>query len=154
EEEFVGLLSIGDLQRAIIDNLPLQTPIRSILRREITISSNKESFSEIKQKMLLSRTECMPVLDENGGLVNVYFWEDLFDVNFNKYEQKLDIPVVIMAGGQGSRLKPLTKIIPKPLVPIGDKPIIEVIINKFNSLGVNDFYLSVNYKHEMIKSYF
>lgn len=61
---------------------------------------------------------------------------------------------MIMAGGQGSRLKPITNIIPKPLIPIGDKPIIEIIIDKFSTLGVSNFYLSVNYKQEMIRFYF
>jgi NDP-sugar pyrophosphorylase family protein len=94
------------------------------------------------------------VLNEANDLSDVYFWEDVFNYGFKSTLEPLDLPVVIMAGGQGSRLKPITNIIPKPLIPIGDKPILEIIIDRFSSLGVKKFYLSVNYKHEMIRFYF
>ena len=64
------------------------------------------------------------------------------------------VPVVIMAGGKGTRLYPYTKILPKPLIPIGDIPIMERIIDKFRDVGVTDFYATVNYRKNMIKSYF
>ena len=64
------------------------------------------------------------------------------------------MPVIIMAGGKGTRLYPYTKILPKPLIPIGDIPILERIIGKFRTYGADEFYLTVNYKKEMIKSYF
>ena len=64
------------------------------------------------------------------------------------------IHAVIMAGGKGTRLRPITNIIPKALVPLGDKPIIEMIINKFRRIGCSDFYISINYKSEMINFYF
>ncbi|WP_297438401.1 sugar phosphate nucleotidyltransferase [uncultured Clostridium sp.] len=67
---------------------------------------------------------------------------------------RLNVPVVIMAGGKGTRLYPYTKILPKPLILIGDIPIVERIINKFNDIGCSEYYLTVNYKKDMIKSYF
>jgi dTDP-glucose pyrophosphorylase len=154
EEKFHGLISIGDIQRAIIRNVSIETPLHEILRKNITVAHVTDSFEEIKKKMLALRTECMPVLDENANLVEVHFWDELFTESFVKNDKMLDIPVVIMAGGLGTRLKPLTNIIPKPLVPVGDKPIVEVIIDGFNKIGVKKFYLTVNYKHEMIKFYF
>lgn len=150
----LGLLSIGDIQRAIIKTIPYETPIKDILRKEIIISSSNESSDEIKRKMLKYRLECMPVLDQLENLIDVFFWEDVFPVDLQRISDSISLPVVIMAGGKGTRLKPLTNIIPKPLIPIGEKPILEVIIDKFNLLGVKDFYLSVNYKQEMIKFYF
>jgi dTDP-glucose pyrophosphorylase len=152
-EKFFGLLSIGDIQRAIIKNKRLETEIRDILRTNITVATDKDSEEEIKAKMLLHRTECMPVLDENNNLVEVFFWEDIFSEKA-KPAKAIDIPVVIMAGGFGTRLKPLTNIIPKALVPIGEKPIIEIIMDGFYKAGVRKFFVSLNYKGEMVKYYF
>ena len=87
----------------------------------------------------------------------------MIDILFEQ-EQKIEVkegslsldkvPVVIMAGGKGTRLYPYTKILPKPLIPIGDIPIMERIIDKFRDVGVTDFYATVNYRKNMIKSYF
>ena len=83
--------------------------------------------------------------------MDVYFWEDLFG---NKQETRKDLiklPVVIMAGGKGTRLKPITNVIPKPLIPIGEKTILEEIMDQFEGIGCNKFYMSVNYKSDMIR---
>jgi dTDP-glucose pyrophosphorylase len=154
QEKFIGLLSIGDLQRAIIRNESLDTPIRDIIRKQITVAYTSEDEQSIKAKMIEFRTECMPVLDREGKLAEVYFWEDIFPSSENRVNAKLDIPVVIMAGGKGTRLKPLTNVLPKPLIPIGEKTIIEVIIDKFRQYSINQFFISVNYKHELIRFYF
>lgn len=154
DNRFLGVLSIGDIQRAIIQNLPMDTVIQAILRTKITVAKDSDSPDYIRKLMLEVRAECMPVLDENGNLVDVYFWEDQFPSSVKNSTALSGIPVVIMAGGFGSRLKPLTNIIPKALVPIGEKPIIEMIVDGFNELGVADFFFSVNYKHEMIQYHF
>ena len=153
-DQFTGLLSIGDIQRAIVNKIPLSSAIEHILRTEITLATEGESFQSIKDKMMLHRTECMPVVDGNHNLVDIHFWEDVFSVAVKIDNRKLDLPVVIMAGGRGERLKPLTNIIPKPLIPIGEKTIMEIILDKFNFYGCKEFYISVNYKAELIKSYF
>ena len=153
-DNFFGLLSIGDIQRAIINKIPLETPIREILRKEITYAKDTDGYDEIKNIMLQKRTECMPVLDTSGNLVNVYFWEEVFPVDQEVNTRVLNIPVVIMAGGKGERLLPLTNIIPKPLIPVGDKTIVETIMDRFIKVGCTDFYMSVNYKADIIKHYF
>jgi CBS domain-containing protein len=154
KQKFLSVLSIGDIQRAIIKNYPVESPISVTLRSNIRIAKVGENEEVIREVMLSERIECMPIIAEDNLLYDVIFWEDLFTERFQRSETLQGIPVVIMAGGKGSRLKPITNIIPKPLIPLGDKPIMEIIIEKFRFLGIKDFYLSVNYKQEMIRFYF
>lgn len=153
-KQFSGLLSIGDIQRAIVNKTELNVEISKIMRQEITVAKNNESFQSIKDKMMYHRTECMPVVDDKNNLVDIYFWNEVFSLAEKIDDRHLDLPVVIMAGGKGERLKPLTNVIPKPLIPIGEKTILETILDKFNSYGCSEFYISVNYKAALIKSYF
>jgi len=154
DKRFVNVLSIGDIQRAILKNIPLTTPIKNILRKNTIISKKKDSYDVIKKIMKQYRIECMPVVNNKNDLIDVYFWEDVFGNNEKRINANLNLPVVIMAGGKGSRLKPLTNVIPKPLIPIGGKTIIEEIMDKFVEVGCNNFFLSLNYKAETIKHYF
>jgi len=151
--KFVNVVSIGDIQRAIINKKSLDTTILEILRSEITIAYEKENLTVIKQKMLKLRLELMPIINSENELVDILYWNDLFDDEKNEKLDPLNIPVVIMAGGRGTRLKPLTNVIPKPLIPIGDKTIIEVILDKFEAIGCNEFYISINYKSDILKYY-
>lgn len=153
-ERFLNVISIGDIQRAILKNIPLEGKVENVLRSIISVANTNESNEEVRNKMLKLRTEFMPVLDENGNLADVIFWEDIFDTNDKKNAIELKLPVVIMAGGKGTRLKPLTNIIPKPLIPIGDYTIIEEIMNRFVDVGCNKFFISVNYKASTIKHFF
>lgn len=154
KDHFINILSVGDIQRAIIANKPLEIPVKEILRDNTRLASITESVEQIREKMKDFRMECMPVIDEFGQLAEVYFWEDLFPPEQKRIETKLDLPVVIMAGGKGDRLKPLTNVLPKPLIPLGEKTIVEEIMDRFMDVGCEDFFLSVNYKAEMIKHYF
>lgn len=155
KESFLGIITNGDLQRAIIAHIPFETPIRQIVswkgKRYARVGDNHE---KIREWMLAKRAELMPVLDENNQLADVIFWEDvLSDTVVEDKRPKIDIPVVIMAGGKGTRLKPITNVIPKPLVPVGDKTILEVIMDQFEGIGCHKFYMSVNYKADMMKYY-
>lgn len=150
--KFAGLLSVGDIQRAIIKNLPLDTMVKDVLREDITVAHLNDEPARVKSKMLEERIECMPVIDSNNNLVDVIFWEDVVGGEI-RAKEKLNVPVVIMAGGEGSRLKPLTNVLPKPLIPVVDKTIIEDIMDQFVLAGCHEFHISVNYKAEMIKLY-
>lgn len=152
-DKFVGVLSLGDIQRAIISQKPLETPIKDILRINITSADTSKTFEEIKKVMLEKRAEAMPVIDKDGYLKDVIYWEDIIVESEIEVENKFNLPVVIMAGGKGSRLKPITNVIPKPLIPIGDKTMLEDIMDSFVKYGSNRFYISVNYKAEIIKYY-
>lgn len=154
EEKFIGLLSLGDIQRALIRKQDFSIPISEILRKEFTVARQQLTEAAIKKMMLQHRTEFMPVLDKEDKLVDVLFWDEVFEEERQGEKEKKDIPVVIMAGGFGTRLRPLTNIIPKPLIPLGNQTILEVIIERFKELGSQDFYLSVNYKADMIRNYF
>ena len=153
DEHFVSILTIGDIQRAIVKNIALETPVAQVVDRNKKFAHSGESMDVIREKMLRLRAECMPVLDENGELEDVYFWRDLFENEETYLRPKIDLPVVIMAGGKGTRLKPITNVIPKPLVPIGDKTILETILDQFESIGCHKFYMSVNYKADIMKYY-
>ena len=153
-ELFNGLLSIGDIQRAIIKGIGLEQPVHGIMRENVTVAYEWEERDSIKSRMLALRTEFMPVISKGNHLMDVYFWNDFFPDKQINNEDRLDVPVVIMAGGKGTRLSPITNIIPKALIPIGDKPIVQIIMDRFHELGVTQFLMSVNYKHEMIEFYF
>ncbi len=151
---FVGLLSIGDVQRAIIKGLSLESPIKNIMRKNYCYSTVNQSLDEIKSIILSEKAEFMPILNNKKDLVDVIFWEDLVNEDLFICRKQFKLPVVIMAGGVGSRMKPLTNILPKPLIPIGEKTIVEDIMDKFISCGSSNFFFSVNYKSEIIKEYF
>ena len=156
-EAFYSMLSIGDIQRAIIKGVSLDEQVDKILRpkEKLTTAHPEDSMDKIRKKIIKHKAEFMPVVDSQGSIRKLYFWDEIVELSEQQIsEEKLDVPAVIMAGGKGTRLKPITNIIPKALMPIGEKPIIEIIIDKFHSIGVNNFLISVNYKKEMIKQYF
>lgn len=153
DEMFIGLLTIGDIQRAIIKGINLSSPIKSILDKNKIYASCADSRENIISNMKVLRAECMPILNNNGDLVDVVFWKDLLNEEKINAREKIDLPVVIMAGGKGTRLKPLTNVIPKPLIPVGEKTILEEIMNQFEAIGCTKFHMSVNYKYDMIEYY-
>jgi len=153
DEKFAGILSIGDIQRAIIKNIPLETKISGILRKNPKIADIDTTLEQIKIEMLQFRMEFFPVIDIDNHIQEVYFWDELFIEKKLPPRKQFNLPVVIMAGGVGSRLKPLTNVLPKPLLPIGDKSIIEEIFDRFGTHGCNEFFISVNYKADLIEYY-
>lgn len=153
ENKFYGLLSAGDIQRAIIQNKPLETMVANVLRKNIRIASPEDSFETIRQMMFDFRMELCPVVNEQQEIVEIYFWEDVFLEKEPQPRKQFNLPVVIMAGGFGTRLKPITNVLPKPLIPIGEKTIIEHIFQRFSKHGCNTFHISVNYKAELIEYY-
>lgn len=152
-DKFECILTIGDIQRAIIRQANLSDPISTILDRDKIYVSDKDSIEHIKDVMFKELIDCMPVLNDAGEIVDVLFWHDVFTEAVADNRAKIDLPVVIMAGGKGTRLKPITNVIPKPLVPVGDKTILEVIMDQFEGIGCKKFYMSVNYKADMMEYY-
>lgn len=151
--DFKGLLTIGDIQRAIISGHDLNESISDVIDTNKIYASTKDSESTIKESMERLRAQYMPIIDKNGKLVDVAIWSDFYKRDRTQGRLDSPIPVVIMAGGKGTRLSPLTNVIPKPMIPVGDNTIIEEIMNQFECIGCNEFYVSVNFKVDILKFY-
>lgn len=142
----------GDIRRWILKNGDLSKSIESIMNtnpKYITVN-NKNLAKQIMEEKLI---DAIPVVNDSMEIVDIVFWNDTFDEKMNHFD-KMNTTVVIMAGGKGTRLYPYTKILPKPLIPIGDTPIVQRIMDRFLAYGSDKFYLTVNYKKDMIKAYF
>lgn len=154
EDCFEGIISIGDIQRAIINNISLDNYISTILRNNPTILYSDQSAAEVRDIMVKHRMEFLPVVDtEAKQLLKVYFWEDFFGDKVMAPAKQFELPVIIMAGGMGTRLRPLTNVFPKPLMPIGEKTMLEHIFERFYAHGCKKFHISVNYKADLIEFY-
>lgn len=149
DDVLIGAVSDGDVRRWILKSGDLNDSVCNIMNRNpITISEhNLHKAVDIMKK---TGVAAIPVIDENRKIETVYFWGEDETRHFNR----INSPVIIMAGGKGERLLPYTSVLPKPLIPIGDKPILEHIIESFMKFGCDDFTLTINYKKNMIKAYF
>lgn len=154
-DRFYSIVTVGDIQRAIIKHIDFNETLSSIVKTVgLLYAYESDTKDIIKEKMLKIRAQLMPVLDEKGNLVEIYYWEDFFPFDDLQNKRELiGLPVVIMAGGKGTRLRPITNVIPKPLIPIGEKTILEVIMDQFEGIGCHKFYMSVYYKADMMKFY-
>lgn len=150
---FRSMLSIGDIQRAIIRGMAMEKPIIGILRDKTNVASIHDSREEVEKYVKERKTEFMPIIDDDGNIVDVLFWDELFHSDVIHRSAEFNLPVIIMAGGKGTRLRPLTNVLPKPLIPIGEQTMLEDIMDRFVECGCHDFYVSVNYKAEIIKRY-
>lgn len=151
--KFCNVLSIGDIQRAIIKGDSLDESIEKILRSSTKVAKVSQERSEVKKYVEEHKNEFMPIVDENNNLVDVVFWEELFNTEVHHRTEDFHLPVIIMAGGQGSRLRPLTNVLPKPLIPIGEQTMMEDIMDRFVECGCHNFYISLNYKADIIRRY-
>ena len=150
----LGTLSEGDARKAVSKKSNLKKNIMNFCNRNSKyFTDGNYNYSEVKKVFFKKRYDLIPVLDKNKIVKKILLWH-LFFASKKKRYKKLNIKAVIMAGGKGTRLNPLTKILPKSLVPIKDKPIIEHIISRFTKYGINDFYFTIRYKMEIIKAYF
>lgn len=149
EGRLQAVLTDGDLRKFLLRGGTLEQPVR-------LAANYKPKYLPVAQrgcaKAMLEQyhIDALPLVDRDGCVVDVVFATGL-DVDNRK---QANIPVVVMAGGLGTRLYPYTKILPKPLIPVGEKPICELILERFCDFGCKQMYLVVNYKKNMIKSYF
>ena len=147
DEKLIGALTDGDIRRYLMSGGSVEDELYLACNR----NPKKVAGSLAEAKTMLGKGfVAIPIVDENNCLVHVYTGEK----QSKEQNKKIDVPVVINAGGKGTRLDPFTKVLPKPLIPVGDLPIIEHIMRRYEEAGSKDFYIIVNYKKELIKSYF
>lgn len=153
EKRLLGSVSDGDIRRAILKNCSLNLPVQEIMYENTMFLDKKYQLSDVKELMLKKKIETIPVLDNDKKIIKLFFWNEIFKTK-NKYHVKqIDLPVVIMAGGKGTRMVPFTNILPKPLIPIGDRSMIEIIMDEYYKFGMKNFYISINHKGKMIRAY-
>ena len=149
EGKLKAVVTDGDIRRHLIRNGKLDAAVREVATYNPK-SVTRETRSNAREIMRKYSITALPMINEQGLVESLLFANDFELVKTNN----LEIPVVINAGGVGSRLYPYTKILPKPLIPIGDQPILELIMNRFQKFGCNDFHVIVNHKKNLIKAFF
>ena len=149
ENKLFGLVTDGDIRRYMITGGKLDSPI-SMVANTTPIFIYEDEKKDIKGFMRERQLKALPVVDHCMHIVDVVFWDDFI----LEERRTIDIPVVIMAGGKGSRLQPYTEILPKPLMPVGGISITEHIIRNFEKYHCNEIYIIINYMKEFIKTYF
>jgi dTDP-glucose pyrophosphorylase len=149
EGKLIAAISDGDIRRWILKKGNLDAKVNDIANYNPKFIFEKDKAIG-KKYMRKNLIEALPIIDQDGKIVSVMLWCDK-EIDNGKV---LNLPVVVMAGGLGKRLYPYTKILPKPLIPIGEIPITEHIINRFHKYGCQHFFLIVNHKKNMIKAYF
>jgi len=153
--QVIGTLTDGDIRRGLITGKKLLSKVVEVCNKNFLHYDENFSYKEIKNKLnnKISNIHLIPIIKKKNNKLIKIFNADNFKKNLNKYKKK-KIKVFIMAGGTGKRLKPVSQILPKPLIPIGEKTLIESIIQKFFQQGFKNFLISIFYKKELIKSYF
>ncbi len=156
DKRLKGTLTDGDVRRYLLKGNSLEGDISSVFNQKPYALGKKEfSVNKVRDIFLTRKIQVIPLVDENGRVVDFVSWNHVFaEDESSSISGALDVPVVVMAGGKGTRLDPFTRILPKPLIPIGDRPIIELIADEFRRQGAKTYYFILNYKAEMIESYF
>ncbi len=154
-QALIGTLTDGDIRRYILKGRNLSGIIQDAFHpNPIFIFQEDFDPDKIKEDFLENKIDLIPILDQNRKVVDFITWEKAFGNNRRTEDQRLDVPVVIMAGGKGTRLEPFTRVLPKPLIPVGDKPVIDHIIDRFRVYGISEFYLTIHHMAKIIRAYF
>ena len=147
DDKFLGIISDSNIRKALVNGFKIDDSIKEIYTKNpltISLKTSKKKLLELSAKTDIYD---FPVLDDEGRLVEI---RSIASILNQKHKNK----VILMAGGLGTRLAPLTKKTPKPMLKVGKKPILETIINRFLNQGFEDFILCVNYKRKLIEDYF
>lgn len=153
KEDVVGIVTDGDFRRAIWNAVLLEDPISTIMNRNFKSLPVTYSLEDVARIFLNNNIMQVPVLRE-GKLSDIIFRKDYKESELKQPSKMMNLPVVIMAGGKGTRMDPFTRILPKPLIPVGEKAVIEIIMERFAEFGMTHFYLSVSHRAKMVKAYF
>lgn len=151
EHRLTGIITDGDVRRWILKKGAFDADVNRLMHKDPKVVQKGE-LEKAKKIMFDMHLEAVPIVDENNIPIDIIFWHDIVGGPKRKYSE-IDVPVVIMAGGKGTRLYPYTNVLPKPLIPIGTTTILERIIDSFKKNGCKDFWLTLNYKKNLIKAY-
>jgi len=154
-DNVVGVVSDGDFRRAVLSGVCLENSVQEIMNRNFVRAMVDFEVKVIEKIFQNEIVQQIPVIDE-GKLVDIITKESFHNKRgkIEKKRNEIDLDVVIMAGGKGTRLEPFTRILPKSLLPIGKKPVIEIIMDEYAKYGMRKFYISINDKGRMIKAFF
>ena len=145
--KLLGSLTDGDIRRYLTAGGKIEDSVYAACNR----NPKKVAHSlEEAEKMLNRHFVAIPILDGKNKITDIYIGSN----SFKEVYDQIDVPVVINAGGKGTRLEPFTKVLPKPLIPVGELPIIEHIMRRYEEFGCKRFSMIVNYKKQLIKTYF
>jgi dTDP-glucose pyrophosphorylase len=152
-----GTLSDGDIRKSILKGYSLEDKINKIYNKNpIFLKKNQIDIKKIKEIFIKEKIDLIPIVNSKKKIVKIFNYKDLF--NFDQIDNKNlqsqnKVGVVIMAGGEGLRMQPYTKIFPKPLLPVKNDTIIDLIIENFLKFKFNNFYITTNYKYQIIDNH-
>ncbi|MCG8552395.1 MAG: CBS domain-containing protein, partial [Desulfobacterales bacterium] len=147
-ERLLGTVTDGDIRRGLLKGVGLEEPVKLIYYVSPLTASVDDDLATMHKIMKDQSINHLPVVDHDGKVLHLHTLQDILD------EKRIKNPVVLMAGGLGTRLRPLTESCPKPLLKIGGTPVLETILQGFIDNGFDRFFISVNYKAQMIEDYF
>jgi dTDP-glucose pyrophosphorylase/CBS domain-containing protein len=154
DNALIGCITDGDIRRWILNAGDLSSSVNNAMNTNpkfLPVGERENSAALMQEKSITA----VPLVDSANHIVDIVVLNEAINSLEEKVKGDLSrVPVVIMAGGKGTRLYPYTKILPKPLIPIGDTPIVERIIDYYTEYGIRKFYMTVNYKKGMLRSYF
>ena len=146
-DRLLGVVTDGDVRRAILRGSELDSPASIVMNSNPRFAKSSESLQKVYELMADADVRHMPLVDEKGVVTGYATLDEL------AHPEQISNPVILMAGGKGQRLYPLTKDVPKPMLPVGDTPIIGIILERLRSQGFRDIRISVNYLAEIIEDY-
>lgn len=147
-DRLFGIITDGDVRRGLLRGESLDAPVTKIMRRDFRSLPANATAADALALMQRETLHQIPVLDESGKVVHLFLLEDLIK------PQRLPNSVVIMAGGEGKRLRPLTHDCPKPMLQVSGKPLLEIILKQCIGAGFENFYFAVNFLKEQIQAHF
>ena len=147
-DRLIGTVTDGDIRRALLKGETLETPINRVMQHKFTALPDSATDSDAMLVMTREKLQQIPALDANGRVVKLFILDDLIKA------ESFSNTVVIMAGGEGKRLHPLTQDCPKPMLLVNGKPILEIILEHCINAGFKNFYFAVNYLKEQICDHF
>lgn len=148
QRKLLGTMTDGDLRRALIKHQPLDTAVENVMNPQPKVATLDWSRERLLQVMEQQQVLQLPIVDEQHRIIGLESLHELLN------QQAHDNPIFLMAGGFGTRLRPLTNDCPKPMLKVGDKPILQVILESFVKAGFHRFYISTHYMPEMIRDHF